>query len=378
MVTAPLMIVVYDRIFVFNTWKETWRRRWQFYVPLAATWMVLAALIWSGPRFRSAGFSSGVSPWIYLLNQAQMIVRYLRLTIWPRGLVVDYGVPRALTLADAAPYAAVVLILAGADGLGARAPARNSDSSASGSSRRSRRRRASCRSPRKWARSGGCTLPLAAVVVLGGHRSRVGAGAIRPPPEPESERDAGDAPRACRGAGRARRRGGRARGRNGAAESRVRVGHVPGAHDSGALADAPRADIVGCRARRRGPARRGHHRAAKGPGRRSRTRTTRSASRCFRQGKLDEAVMHLREFLARESLRIEVPAAHELIGRALKTQGKYAEAEQEFRQVLTMTPSNGDVHGLLAETLVAAAEVRRGGRPISAVPRLPSERHQRA
>ena len=27
MVTAPLMIVVYDRIFVFSTWKETWRRR---------------------------------------------------------------------------------------------------------------------------------------------------------------------------------------------------------------------------------------------------------------------------------------------------------------------------------------------------------------
>ena len=31
----------------------------------------------------------------YLLNQTQMIVRYLRLAVWPRGLVVDYGAPRA-------------------------------------------------------------------------------------------------------------------------------------------------------------------------------------------------------------------------------------------------------------------------------------------
>src|SRR6185503_9856450 len=86
MVTAPLMIVAYDRVFIFDSWKETWRRRMQLYVPLAATWMVLAALVWSGPRFRSAGFSSGVSPWLYLLNQAQMIVRYIRLSIWPSGL----------------------------------------------------------------------------------------------------------------------------------------------------------------------------------------------------------------------------------------------------------------------------------------------------
>jgi hypothetical protein len=32
-----------------------------------------------------------VSPWEYLLNQAIMIMRYLRLAVWPRGLVLDYG-----------------------------------------------------------------------------------------------------------------------------------------------------------------------------------------------------------------------------------------------------------------------------------------------
>ena len=72
----------------------------------------------------------------------------------------------------------------------------------------------------------------------------------------------------------------------------------------------------------------------------------------FKQGKLDEALMHLRTFLANDSTRIEVPTAHELIGRALRTQGHYAEAASEFRTVLTMRPANAEVHGLLAEVLL--------------------------
>jgi tetratricopeptide (TPR) repeat protein len=56
-----------------------------------------------GPRLNSIGFSSGVSPWIYLLNQSRMITRYLALTVWPRHLVANYGHPQALALADVMP-----------------------------------------------------------------------------------------------------------------------------------------------------------------------------------------------------------------------------------------------------------------------------------
>ena len=45
------------------------------------TWLILAALLQTGARVHSAGFSTGVSPWTYLLNQAVMIVRYLRLSM---------------------------------------------------------------------------------------------------------------------------------------------------------------------------------------------------------------------------------------------------------------------------------------------------------
>ena len=107
MVTAPVMVWLYDRIF----FDGTRRLRWQFYVALAATWLVLVVLSWSGPRIHSAGWSAGVSAWTYLLNQAVMIARYLRLTVWPADLVLTYGYPRPLTLGNVLPAAMLVVAL---------------------------------------------------------------------------------------------------------------------------------------------------------------------------------------------------------------------------------------------------------------------------
>jgi tetratricopeptide (TPR) repeat protein len=56
----------------------------------------------------SAGFSTGVSPWTYLLNQCVLITRYLQLAIWPRDLVFIYGAPQPLTLGDVLLPAAFV------------------------------------------------------------------------------------------------------------------------------------------------------------------------------------------------------------------------------------------------------------------------------
>jgi tetratricopeptide (TPR) repeat protein len=117
MVTAPLMVALYDRIFVFDSWSKTFRSRRGLYAALAATWLVLAAITWSSPRAHSAGFQSSeelrmvTSPWGYLLNQSVMITRYLRLSFWPRRLVLDYGFIQPLTLGDVAPYAVLVLLL---------------------------------------------------------------------------------------------------------------------------------------------------------------------------------------------------------------------------------------------------------------------------
>jgi len=111
MAVAPLLVVLYDRAFVFDSWSDAFHRRWPLYLGLAATWALLAAFLLSGPRVHSAGFTTGFSAWTYLLNQTVMIVRYLRLSVWPRDLVLNYGWPRALTLGDVVPQALLVLVL---------------------------------------------------------------------------------------------------------------------------------------------------------------------------------------------------------------------------------------------------------------------------
>ena len=105
MVTAPVMVVLYDAVFVFGSLKRAFRERGRFYLALSMSWVVLAAVMWSGPRVHSAGFSAGVDLWTYLLNQTVMIARYLRLAVWPRALVVNYGWPLELVLRDVLPYA---------------------------------------------------------------------------------------------------------------------------------------------------------------------------------------------------------------------------------------------------------------------------------
>jgi tetratricopeptide (TPR) repeat protein len=111
MATAPLLIGLYDRAYVFNRWRDAMRARGRFYAALAATWTLLAALNLIGPRAATVGFSSGVSPWIYLLNQTAAIAHYLRLAVWPRSLVVFYGWPTPATLASMLPYALLVTAL---------------------------------------------------------------------------------------------------------------------------------------------------------------------------------------------------------------------------------------------------------------------------
>ena len=108
MVTAPVMVVLYDAVFVFGSLKGAFRERGGFYATLSLAWVVLAAVMWSGPRVHSAGFTSGLHPWTYLLNQTVMITRYLRLAVWPDALVVNYGWPLELALRDVLPYALLI------------------------------------------------------------------------------------------------------------------------------------------------------------------------------------------------------------------------------------------------------------------------------
>ncbi|NJL31997.1 MAG: hypothetical protein HC898_10400, partial [Phycisphaerales bacterium] len=113
MVGAPLLVLFYDRCFIHSTWKETFRRSWLMYLGLAATWLILAGIMLSGPRTRSVGFHLGISVWDYLKAQAISLAWYLWLCIWPEGLRLTYWWGPAPTWQRAAPSGLLILMLLG-------------------------------------------------------------------------------------------------------------------------------------------------------------------------------------------------------------------------------------------------------------------------
>ena len=92
MVSAPLMVLLFDRTFVGGTFREAWRRRYGLYLALAGTWLLLACMVaWSGTRGHSSGFGIAVGSWEYLGTQFGAILKYLKLCVWPCPLVLNYG-----------------------------------------------------------------------------------------------------------------------------------------------------------------------------------------------------------------------------------------------------------------------------------------------
>lgn len=114
MVTAPVLVILYDLAFLPGGAKAVLARRAPLYAGLAATWIVLAALMLGGPRAGTVGFGTVVTPFTYALNQCVMIVRYLRLTVWPHPLALDYGKPAVLAFTDVLPAALALLVALGA------------------------------------------------------------------------------------------------------------------------------------------------------------------------------------------------------------------------------------------------------------------------
>jgi len=115
MVSAPLIVLLYDRTFVAGSFREASRRRWRLYGALGATWLVLAYLILaSHGRGGTAGSGSGVAWWRYALTQLPAIAHYLRLSLWPNPLILDYGTALVAPSIRILPGALVVMGLAAA------------------------------------------------------------------------------------------------------------------------------------------------------------------------------------------------------------------------------------------------------------------------
>ena len=92
MISAPIIVILYDRAFHFTTWRQIERGgRLGFYLALLATIGVLIALVAGVPRAGTVGFHLGITWYQYLYTQAWAILHYLRLVAWPNRLTLDYG-----------------------------------------------------------------------------------------------------------------------------------------------------------------------------------------------------------------------------------------------------------------------------------------------
>lgn len=125
MVTAPVLVWLYDRTFVTGTFLGSLRRHRRTYAGLAATWLLLGGLMATSKlSARGVGFGLGHSAFSYALTECRSVVRYIELALFPHQLVFDYGPNYLHGLGAALPG---ILILVAALGLTAlalwRAPA---------------------------------------------------------------------------------------------------------------------------------------------------------------------------------------------------------------------------------------------------------------
>ena len=116
MVSAPLMVLLYDRTFVAGSFAGAWRQRWRVYAGLGGSWLLLAYLVATGGQSGkgAAGFYITATGWSYALTQLWAIPHYLWLTVWPHPLVFDYGtVVKSGARQVLAPGLVVALVVGG-------------------------------------------------------------------------------------------------------------------------------------------------------------------------------------------------------------------------------------------------------------------------
>lgn len=106
MVTAPVVALLYDRVFLAGSFRAVWQQRRWFYVGLAATWSILAfCMIFLHGEYHGIGYIGKYTWWTYALTESRVVMQYLKLTLWPKPLVFDYGPEMIIKrVGEALPY----------------------------------------------------------------------------------------------------------------------------------------------------------------------------------------------------------------------------------------------------------------------------------
>jgi tetratricopeptide (TPR) repeat protein len=110
---APFLVLLHDWLFIAGSFREAMRARWLMYAGLIATLALIPFNLHMANFHRSALVTQEhMSSWQYLKIQSEVLTRYLRLSIWPHPLIIDYaGWPTHRTLVQVLPSALVIVTL---------------------------------------------------------------------------------------------------------------------------------------------------------------------------------------------------------------------------------------------------------------------------
>ena len=117
MVSAPLVILLFDRTFISGSLRGALTRRGAYYGALGACWVLLGVLL-AGASPRGVGYGLGYSGWSYGVVESWVVAHYLLLSVWPFPLVFDYGTELVGSLREVVPWASVTAAATGAAVLG--------------------------------------------------------------------------------------------------------------------------------------------------------------------------------------------------------------------------------------------------------------------
>jgi len=106
MVVAPVLVLLYDYVFVAESLADLVRRRWRVHAALFGTLGIFAAL-WLGSMTKSlitlTPLAARLSPWVYFMTQWEVILHYLKLAAFPKGLCLDYAWPPVDSVLEVLP-----------------------------------------------------------------------------------------------------------------------------------------------------------------------------------------------------------------------------------------------------------------------------------
>jgi tetratricopeptide (TPR) repeat protein len=113
MVSAPLIMLLFDRCFVSGSLRMALKKSWPLYAGLFGSWLVLLALNIDAPRSHAAGFQAGLPAYVWWFTQAKVLLLYLKLSIWPWPLIIHRETTLVWTLSEALPWLLPVALAAG-------------------------------------------------------------------------------------------------------------------------------------------------------------------------------------------------------------------------------------------------------------------------